>query len=165
MRTYPSNSPEAAARIVALVLISDGHVRRSEVEALNQLDGARDLGLEPDNMPGIVQTLREDLLMEGFDGRSILTHLGDALMASLMAEVDDTRLQGQVLRIAASVLHADTHLSDGETEMFDAICRHWQARPVTMPAKAGDAVHQSSKGQRRPVPAHQTERRQKRPII
>ena len=64
MRTYPRNSPEAAARIVALVLISDGHVCRSEVEALNQLDGARDLGLEPDNMPGIVQTLREDLLME-----------------------------------------------------------------------------------------------------
>ena len=34
MRTYPRNSPEAAARIVALVLISDGHVCRSEIETL-----------------------------------------------------------------------------------------------------------------------------------
>ena len=30
MRSYPRNSPEAAARIVALVLISDGHVCSSE---------------------------------------------------------------------------------------------------------------------------------------
>jgi hypothetical protein len=83
-------------------------------------------------MPGIVQTLCEDLLMEGFDGRSILTHMGDSLMGSLTAEVDDVRLQGQVLRIAASVAHADKHLSEGETAMLDAVIRHWQARPVTM---------------------------------
>jgi tellurite resistance protein len=131
MRSYPRNSPEAAARIVALILVSDGHVCRTEYETLHQLLAARDLGLDPQDMPGIVQTLCEDLLMEGFDGRSILTHVGDDLMASLMAEVDDARLQGQVLRIAASVAHADKHLSDGETAMLDAIIRHWQARPVT----------------------------------
>lgn len=142
MRSYPRNSPEAATRIVALVLISDGHVCRAEVDALNQLDGARDFGLVPNNMPGILQTLCEDLLMEGFDGRSILTHVGDALMASLMAEVDDVRLQGQVLRVAASVVQADTHLSDGETEMLDAIYRHWQTRPVTMLANATISVPQ-----------------------
>ena len=77
----------------------------------------------PDNMPGIAQTLCEDLQMEGFDGRSLLTHVGDALLASLLAEVDDTRLQGRVLRVAGSVVHADAHLSDGEAEMIDAICR------------------------------------------
>jgi len=133
MRSYPRNSPQAAARIVALILISDGHVCRSEYDTLNQLFGARDLGLNPQDLPGIVQTLCEDLLMEGFDGRSILTQLGDDLMASLLAEVDDARLQGQVLRIAASVAHADKHLSDGETAMFDVVIRHWQMRPVSPP--------------------------------
>jgi len=131
MRSYPRNSPEAAARIVALVLISDGHVSRSEYETLHQLFSARDLGLKPQDLPGIVQTLCEDLLMEGFDGRSILTHVDEAWLASLLAEVDDEPLQGQVLRIAASVAHADKHLSDGEAAMFDAVIRHWQARPVT----------------------------------
>ena len=92
MRTYPDNSPEAAARIVALVLISDSHVSRSEYEALTQLNGVRELGLEPRHMPGIVQTLCEDMLMDGFDGRSILSHVGDGLLASLMAEVDEPRL-------------------------------------------------------------------------
>lgn len=130
MKTYLRNSPQAAARIVALVLISDGHVCRSEYEALNQLHGVRDLGLEPQDMPGIVQTLCEDLLMEGFDGRSILTHVGDRLMASLMAEVTEPQLQGQVLRLAASAVQADRHLSDGEVAMLAAINRHWCIRPA-----------------------------------
>ena len=130
MRSYPRNSPEAAARILALVLISDGHVCRSEFETLKQLDGVRRLGLDPQKLPGIVQTFCEDLLMEGFDGRSILSHVGDGLMASLLAEVDDPQLQAQVLRLATSVAHADKHLSDGETAMIQAISGIWQMSPI-----------------------------------
>lgn len=126
MRTYPRNSPEAAARIVALVLISDSHVSRSEYEALTQLNGVRELGLEPRYMAGIVQALCEDLLMDGFDGRSILSHVGDGLMASLMADVSEPQLQRKVLRVAVSVVHADQHLSEGEAAMLDAIRRHWR---------------------------------------
>lgn len=125
MRTYPRNSPEAAARIVALVLISDSHVSRSEYEALTQLNGVRELGLEPRYMAGIVQALCEDLLMDGFDGRSILSHVGDGLMASLMADVNEPQLQSKVLRVAVSVVHADQHLSEGEAAMLAAIRRHW----------------------------------------
>lgn len=131
MRSYPRNSPEAAARILALVLISDGHVCRSEFETLKQLDGVRHLGLDPQKLPGIVQTFCEDLLMEGFDGRSILSHVGDGLMASLMAEVDDLHLRAQVLRLATSVADADKHLSEGETAMIQAIRDIWQASKET----------------------------------
>ena len=126
MRSYPRNSPEAAARIVALVLISDGHVCRSEFEALNHLDRMHKLGLEPQQMPDLVQTLCEDLLMEGFDGRSILSHVCEGLMASLMAEVDQPRLKRDVLHIAESVVLADKYLSDGETAMLNAISHHWR---------------------------------------
>ena len=144
MRSYPRNSPQAAARIVALILISDGHVSRSEYEAFNRIEGARDLSLEPQDMPDIVQTLCEDLLMEGFDGRSILSHMGDGFMVSLMAEVDDPQLQGKVLRIAASVVHADKHLSEGETAMLEAISLHWQTRPPMAVANVVAAVPQLS---------------------
>ena len=132
MRTYPRNSPEAATRIVALVLISDGHVSRSEYVALNQRHGVRELGLQPEHMPGIVQTLCEDLLMDGFDGRSMLSHVGDTLVLSLLAEVDEPLLQSKVLRMAASVVHADQHLSDGEAAMLDAISRHWGFSPPSL---------------------------------
>ena len=131
MRSYPRNSPEAAARIVALVLISDGHVCNTESDALSRLDAAHDLGLAPRDMPAIVQTLCEDLLMEGFDGGSILSHMDDSSLASVMAEVDDPQLQDKVLRVAAAAAHADKHMSDGEAAVLDAISRHWKLRTIT----------------------------------
>ena len=60
MRSYPHNSPEAAARIVALVLISDSHACNSEFEALKEVDGACALGLPPKAFHGIVLTPAED---------------------------------------------------------------------------------------------------------
>ena len=131
MRSYPRNSPEAAARIVALVLIADGHVCRSEIDALNQLNAPRELGQAPQYLPGIVQTLCEDLLMDGFASGSILSHVDDGSLASLLAEVDKQQLQGKVLRVAAAASTADRHLSGGEGSVLDAICRHWGIRQVT----------------------------------
>jgi hypothetical protein len=131
MRSYPLNSPEAAARIVALVLVSDGHVCSSEFEALTRLDSARDLGLPAQRLPVIVQTLCEDLLMDGLDGSSLLARVDDAWLASLLAEVDEPLLQGKVLRMAAAAADADKHLSDGEAAMLGAIGRHWGVRQVT----------------------------------
>lgn len=125
MRSYPRNSPEAAARILALVLISDGHVCSSEFAALQHLDAVRDLGLDPRDLPGIVQTLCEDLLMDGFDGGSILSYVDDGSLASVMAEVDEPEMQGEVLRIAAAAVNADKHLSEGEVAVVDAVNRHW----------------------------------------
>jgi hypothetical protein len=98
MRSYPRNSPEAAARIVALVLIWTAMFAARNSE--NQLDRVHHLGLSHKRCQTIVQTLCEDLLMEGFDGRSILSHVGEGLMASLMAEVDQPRLKRDVLHIA-----------------------------------------------------------------
>lgn len=125
MRPYPRNSPEAAARILALILISDGHVCSSEFAALQKLDAARDLGLEPRDLPGIVQTLCEDLLMDGFAGGSILSYVDDGSLASVMAEVDKPEVQSKVVRIAAAAVHADKHLAEGEAAVLDAVSRHW----------------------------------------
>lgn len=132
MRSYPRNSPQAAARIVALVLISDGHVCSSEYEALKQLDAARDLGLAQQELTGIVQTLCEDLMMDGFDGGSILSCVDDAALASVMAEVNDPDLQIKVLRLVAAVAAADKHMSDGEAAVLEAVSRHWGMRPVAV---------------------------------
>ena len=131
MRSYPRNSPEAAARIVALVLISDGNIDNAEFDAMNQPDGVGELGLAPEELPDIVKTLCEDLLMGGFDGRLILSHLGDAALASLLAEVDDRQLQAKVLRLAGVAAKADTHQADGEASFLDAISRRWGLPPVT----------------------------------
>ncbi len=125
MRSYPRNSPEAAARIVALVLIADGHVCRSELDALNQLDGPRELGLEPDGMPRILQSLCEDLLLDAYAGGPMMANVDDGTLASLMAEVDEPALQHIVLRLAVAAARADRHLADGEALVLAAARRVW----------------------------------------
>lgn len=125
MRAYPRNSPEAAARIVALVLIADGHVCRSEFDALHRLDAPRVLGLPADGLPAIVQTLCEDLLMADPCNGAMSSTLDDASLASLMAEVDDPALQRKVLTLALAAARADRHLADGETLVLNAAHRHW----------------------------------------
>jgi len=126
MRSYPHNSPEAAARIVALVLISDGHVCRSEFDILKQLDAERELGLEPQLLPHIVHALCEELLAGGYETGSLMGNVDDSALASLMAEISDPALQRKVLHLSLAAARADGHLADGETVVVEAVRRHWQ---------------------------------------
>jgi len=125
MRSYPHNSPEAAARIVALVLISDGHVCSSEFDILKQLDAERELGLEPQLLPHIVHTLCEELLAGGYETGSLIGNVDDSALASLMAEISDPALQRTVLRLSLAAARADGHLADGEAMVVAAVRRHW----------------------------------------
>lgn len=126
MRSYPPNSPEAAARIVALVLISDGHVCSSEFEILKRLGAERELGLEPHLLPHIVHTLCEELLATGYETGSLMCNVDDSTLASLMAEVSDPALQRKVLRLSLAAARADGHLADGETWVVNAARHHWK---------------------------------------
>lgn len=125
MRSYPRNSPEAAARIVALVLISDGHVCRSEIEALQHLRVEQELGLVQGSFARVVQTLCEDLLMGAYGSGSAICSVDEPTLASLLAEVDEPGLQSKVLRLARAAAEADRHLADAEALVLDATRRHW----------------------------------------
>ena len=144
MRSYPRNSPEAAARIVALVLISDGHVCRSEIEALRHLPLEQELGLAPGSFAKVVQTLCEDALMGAYGGGSMMCSVDDATFASLLAEVDEPALQAKVLRLARAAADADQHLADAEEWVVAGARKAWQI---------GDAepLHRSSAETAQPV--------------
>ena len=126
MRSYPHNSPEAAARIVALVLISDGHVCSSELDILKQLGAERELGLEPQLLPHIVYTLCEELLAGGHETGSLMCNVDGSALASLMAEISDPALQRTVLRLSLAAARADGHLATGETLVLEAARHHWK---------------------------------------
>ena len=44
MRNYPANSPQAAARIVALTMLADGYLSKAELDAMERHGGYRLLG-------------------------------------------------------------------------------------------------------------------------
>jgi hypothetical protein len=62
MRSYPSNSPQAAARIVALTLLADGDICRFERRALQRTRAAERLGLLPSEFAEILNDCCIDLL-------------------------------------------------------------------------------------------------------
>lgn len=126
MRSYPRNSPEAAARILALVLVADGHVCRSEFEVLEQVGAAAALGLPPQALPQIVHALCEDLLMQADASGSLMSGVDESVVAALLDEVDDPVLQRQVLDLSMAAASADRHVADGETWVIEAALRRWQ---------------------------------------
>jgi hypothetical protein len=126
MRSYPRNSPEAAARIVALVLICDGHVCRSEVDALKALQVEPELGLAPGAFMPLVQTLCEDLLMGVGSSGPLFGGLDTPTLASLIDDVDQPALQRKVLQLGAAVAEADRHLAEAERLVMDEARRRWR---------------------------------------
>lgn len=125
MRSYPRNSPEAAARIVALVLIADGHVGRSEEQALEKLDLHRELGLEPAAFAAVVQTLCEDRSIAHAPSASMAGHIDRVTLDTLLAEIDDPALRHKTIRLCLAVAAADDHLADGEIATLAAVLTAW----------------------------------------
>lgn len=125
LKNYPLNSPEAAGRIVALVLMSDGHVCRSEIEVLEKMKAHEQLGLAPGAIPRLVQDLCEDLMSGLCATGSLIEGVDDDMLASFMAEVDDPALRSRVLELAEAVTAADSHLADAEQTVLAAARRHW----------------------------------------
>ncbi len=125
MRAYPKNSPEAAARLVALTLIADGVVHPDEVSAWQSPPTTQALGLPPDHAQAVLRQLCEDLL--AFENRQWgrACHLDQGTLDALLAEVDDPCLREQVLQVAIAVAEADGHLSDGESRLLARAAMRW----------------------------------------
>ncbi len=126
MRTYLRNSPEAAARIVALVLTADGHVCSSEDRTLARLNVTRELGLASGEFPQIVQTLCEDQSLAPASSAQSFGDLDEFTLATLMAEVDDPALRRKVLYLCLAVAVADDYLADGEIAILAALLNQWR---------------------------------------
>ena len=87
MRTYPHNSPEAAARIVALATIADAHHSHCEDTTLARLDVERELGLSPGGFQQVMQALCEDRYLDTRAAVKVLMHNLPALPSAELADL------------------------------------------------------------------------------
>ncbi|HBY64031.1 MAG TPA: hypothetical protein DEH78_29770 [Solibacterales bacterium] len=125
MRTYPDNSPQAAARIVALAMLADGNLCKAEVDELERLGFHAQLGLPPDALHVIVHDLCEDLLSAAHLTWGDACRVDPRTLAGLLCEVDDPRLRLKVLRLCVAVVEADGHVADGESIVLVTAVEHW----------------------------------------
>jgi hypothetical protein len=125
MRTYPRNSPEAAARIVALAMLADGHLCKAELDAVTRLDGAEQIGLDPTRFSAVMHTFCEDLLVGAHGSWPDACRIDSHTLSSLLAEIDDAALRRKVLQLCATVVEADGHVADGESLVMCAAVEQW----------------------------------------
>ena len=141
MRTYPNNSPQAAARIVALTMLADGHLCKSELDVLERLDGHSQLGLVPAELHAVVHALCEDLLATSHQNWQAACHIDAGTLAELLAEIDDADLRVTVLGLCAAVAVADRQMATGEIGVLTAAFEQWKLpRDVVRPRPAGSYV-------------------------
>lgn len=133
MRTYPNNSPQAAARIVALAMLADGHLCKTELDALDCVDVHTQLGLPPAELHAIVHALCEDLLSTSHGSWEAACRVDSGTLTALLSEIDDPALRVKVLRLCLTVIAADEHLADGETLILTALVEHWGLHRETTP--------------------------------
>ncbi|MEM5453313.1 TerB family tellurite resistance protein [Paraburkholderia phytofirmans] len=142
MRHYQCNSPEAAGRILAACLLTDGHLSLTELEALDRCGMEKRLLLNRHRLLSIVQTLYEDLTRSGYLSWSDVCHVDPTTLAWLAADVQDRRLRRDILELCSEAVMADCGHCDREAEFLRLLRDAWQlpARPVRQDALTGTSA-------------------------
>ena len=125
MRSYPQNSPRAAARIVALAMLADGSLCKKELDTLDQLNAHEQIGLDKEEFHAVVHTFCEDLLTAAHSSWGGMCSVDPKTMAELMAEIDDPALRRKLIGLCVEVAEADGQVADSEEIVLVAAVEHW----------------------------------------
>jgi hypothetical protein len=126
MRHYPSNSPEAMTRIVALALLVDGAIDLSELESLRRNDIVNRLGIDHARFDKVIHEFCDDMLTYGSLKPSGQSGLDPKSIGHLLGEIDDLKLQKMVLSVMLDIVNADGNLAHSETALIAQALKHWK---------------------------------------
>ncbi|MBA2723041.1 MAG: TerB family tellurite resistance protein [Methylibium sp.] len=125
MRTYPCNSPQAAARIVALTVLADRDIGKTELDLLDRLAVHEQLGLDRQELHAVLNDLCEDLLSSEQLQWADACPVDDRTLAGLMGDIEDPALRRRLLRLCIEIAEADEQVADGESIVLSAAVEHW----------------------------------------
>jgi uncharacterized tellurite resistance protein B-like protein len=124
MRLYSIDSPHAAGRVLALMIIVDGNVATSELAALERSKILDQIGLDQEAFMRLLQELCEDLHTSTLHGA---LQLDNALVDGLLGEIADPKLRRSLLRTMWSISDADGWLADAEARLLTRASNIWLA--------------------------------------
>ena len=123
MRRYTQNSPEAMARIVALVMLADADFDDCEVDMLDRLGVYERIGASRPTFIRVVQEYFEDLLRDHTGDRVPL--LDAQRLDAVLDAVDDEKKRVDLAAIMLSLISADGNMNDAELATFRHVLEHW----------------------------------------
>ena len=124
MRTYEANSPQAAGRILALMMVVDGNLASTELEARHRSKILEHIELEPADFQRLLQDLCDDMLTSTVHGA---VQLGNGVIDSLLDEIGDADLRRKLLHAMWKIADADDWLADGEAVLLARASAAWSA--------------------------------------
>ena len=125
MRSYPANSPQAAARIIALTVVADGDIGEAETEWLDRLAVHEQLGLARHELHGLLDIFCEDLLSSDQLKWADVCPVDERTLADLMGEIQDPAPRLKLLRLCVELAEVDAHVDEGESIVLVAAVEHW----------------------------------------
>jgi hypothetical protein len=140
MRHYQCDSPEAAARIVAACLLSDGHVGAKGIETLHRHGIEQRLSLRPRQFLAVVQTLCEDLTAAAYLNWGDACSLDPVIVEQLAADVQDWQTRRDVIWLCKEAIHADRHISEGEARFLYLLRAAWKVPEQADRARPRDLI-------------------------
>lgn len=125
MRRYTPNSPQCAARIVALTLLADGDLDEAELSLLDQLAVHTQLGLGRAELHAVMDDFCADLLASKQLHWAGECPVDEYTQAALMADIDDPALRRKVLNLCVQLAQANDKVARGESIVLTAAVEHW----------------------------------------
>lgn len=126
MRNYPTDSPQAAARIIALTVVADGEIDQAELDLLDRFDVNTQLGLDRLALHRMLDTFCEDLLSSDQLRWADACPVDEATLAQLMGEIASPALRKQLLQLCIEIAESNAHVAQGEAMVLNAAVEHWR---------------------------------------
>lgn len=142
MRQYVNDSPEAMARIIALSMLVDGGLDKSELDVMVRYGVLEYLGMSEDDFEKIVHLLCEDMLqcVPGIHHGQI--ELDEESIDHILLEIQDSRLRKTLLKIMLAVVDADQRLSDGEAILISRAMQNWELDLIEVSNLLSNSTHE-----------------------
>ena len=125
MRSYPCNSPQAAGCIVALTVLADRDIGKTELDLLDRLAVHEQLGLDRLRFHAVLDNFCEDLLSSAQLQWADACPVDDRTLAGLMGEIEDPQLRRELRRLCIDFAEIDGHVAEGELIVLTAAVEHW----------------------------------------
>lgn len=126
MRSYPRNSPQAAARLVTLALLADGTLAPRELALVDRLAVHQQLGLSRLELQAVMRGFCEDLLSGSHLTWTELCRIDPRTLEQMLAEVSDPTLQRTVIELGIALVEADGEVVPAEALVIEAAAEAWQ---------------------------------------
>lgn len=123
MRIYPTDSPRAAARILALAMIVDGDLAPAELRTLARTGVLEEIDIDFDTFQDLMGELCEDMLIDAAGRRDV--ELEPEALDRMLGEVRDPALRRRLLAAMSRIADADGVLADAEATLLAHAAAAW----------------------------------------